>query len=119
MTESMRGMRLGSLSMEREDGVELADRRTSSYKCSDGHEFQLVFSLDAEAPAEWQCRKCTNVALLVGSAKLEKMESGEIDKPRTHYDMVLERRTKAELEDLLREVLADMRQRRASGKLTA
>jgi hypothetical protein len=47
------------------------------------------------------------------------MESGEIDKPRTHYDMVLERRTKAELEDLLREVLADMRQRRASGKLTA
>jgi hypothetical protein len=105
--------------MEREDGVELAQRRTSTYKCSDGHEFQLVFSLDAESPADWQCKKCKNVALLVGSARFKKMESGETDKPRTHYDMVLERRTEAELEDLLREVLADMRQRRASGKLTA
>jgi hypothetical protein len=56
---------------------------------------------------------------LVGSAKLEKIEAGEVDRPRTHYDMVLERRTKAELEELLQEVLADMRKRRAEGRLTA
>jgi hypothetical protein len=59
------------------------------------------------------------VAHLVGSEKQLLVESGEVQKPRTHYDMVLERRTKAELEALLKEVLADMRKRRAEGRLTA
>lgn len=119
MTESMRGMRLGSQSMEREDGVELALRRNVSYRCVEGHEFTVTFALDAESPAEWECKQCKNKALLVGGVELQKIEAGEIDKPRTHYDMVLERRTKAELEELLQEVLADMRKRRSAGKLSA
>lgn len=119
MTESMRGMRIGAQSMEREEGVELAARRSVPYRCSAGHGFALTFSSDAEPPLEWECKQCQQVALLVGSAKLEKLEAGETDRPRTHYDMVLERRSKAELEDLLQEVLADMRKRRAEGRLTA
>jgi hypothetical protein len=55
----------------------------------------------------------------VGSEKQLQVAAGEEQKPRTHYDMVLERRTKAELEELLKEVLADMRKRRAEGRLTA
>jgi len=119
MTESMRGLRLGSQSMEREDGVELAARRSESYRCPAGHEFSITFSFAAESPVEWECKKCQQTALLVGSKKLEKLESGEVDRPRTHYDMVLERRSKAELEELLQEVLSDMRKRRAEGRLTA
>lgn len=119
MTESMRGMRLGSQSMEREYGVELAARQTVEYRCQAGHQFQVTFAIEAESPLEWECKKCQSVALLVGSSKLEKFEAGEIDRPRSHYDMVLERRTKAELEELLQEVLADMRKRRAEGRLTA
>jgi hypothetical protein len=119
MTESMRGMRLGSQSMEREEGVELALRRIVSYRCTEGHESNVTFALDAESPTEWECRHCKNKALLVGGVELAKVEAGEIDKPRTHYDMVLERRSKAELEELLQEVLADMRKRRSAGKLSA
>ncbi len=119
MTESMRGMRLGSQSMERETGVEFAERKTFAYRCPNQHEFSLVFALDAEPPIEWECKKCRSFALLVGSEKQLLIEAGEEQKPRTHYDMVLERRTKAELEELLKEVLADMRKRRAEGRLTA
>lgn len=119
MTESMRGMRLGAQSMEREEGVELAARQIVEYRCQAGHQFQVTFSLEAEAPLEWECKQCQSVAHLVGSAKLKKIEAGAVDRPRTHYDMVLERRTKAELEELLQEVLTDMRKRRAEGRLTA
>ena len=119
MTESMRGMRLGSQSMEREEGVELALRRIVSYRCVEGHESSVTFALDAESPAEWECKKCKNRGLLVGSLSLTKVEAGDVDKPRTHYDMVLERRSKAELEELLQEVLTDMRKRRSTGKLSA
>ncbi|MFM1950648.1 MAG: hypothetical protein RL418_335, partial [Actinomycetota bacterium] len=41
------------------------------------------------------------------------------DEKRTHYDMVLERRTREELEELLEEMLSRLRQRRASGRLSA
>ncbi|MEY5145987.1 MAG: hypothetical protein RL224_301 [Actinomycetota bacterium] len=119
MTESMRGMRLGSQSMERETGVELAERQSFDYLCPNQHAFSLVFALGAEPPVEWECKKCQSVAHLVGSEKQLLVEAGEVQKPRTHYDMVLERRTKAELEELLKEVLADMRKRRAEGRLTA
>lgn len=119
MTESMRGMRLGSQSMERETGVELAERQSFAYQCPNQHEFSIVFALGAEPPIEWECKKCRNLALLVGSKKQLLVEAGEEHKPRTHYDMVLERRSKAELEELLKEVLADMRKRRAEGRLTA
>ncbi len=119
MAESMRGMRLGAQSMEREEGVELAARQLVEYRCPAGHQFSVTFSIDAESPTEWECKQCQSVALLVGSAKLQKVESGEADRPRTHYDMVLGRRTKAELEELLQEDLAEMRKRRAEGRLTA
>lgn len=119
MTESMRGMRLGSQSMEREEGVELAARRMVEYRCSGGHQFTVTFSLDALSPLEWECKQCRSAALLVGSHQIAQVESAEIARPRTHYDMVLERRSEAELEELLKEVLADMRKRRAEGRLTA
>lgn len=119
MTESMRGMRLGAQSMERESGVELAERQSFEYLCPNQHEFLLVFALGAEPPIEWECKKCQSTALLIGSERQLKVEAGEQDKPRTHYDMVLERRTKSELEEILKEVLADMRKRRSEGRLTA
>ncbi|MDA9854227.1 RNA polymerase-binding protein RbpA [Aquiluna sp.] len=47
------------------------------------------------------------------------MAAGELSTQRSHYDMVLERRSKKELEALLQEVLVDMRKRRSEGRLTA
>ena len=43
----------------------------------------------------------------------------EVEEKRSHYDMVLERRTRDELEELLAEILSEMRERRSRGRLTA
>ena len=61
--------------------------------------------VDAEVPALWQC-KCGNEALLVGAARPAPRPA----KPaRTHWDMLLERRSLAELEVLLDERLELLR----------
>ena len=48
MAETMRGMRLGSQSMESDRGVELSERQTINFRCGAAHEFGMVFSLTAE-----------------------------------------------------------------------
>lgn len=119
MTESMRGMRLGSLSMEREEGVELAARRSITFICRNDHEFQVTFALEAEIPNTWDCKFCHTPASRLRDGELIRDKALEVEAPRSHYDMVLERRTREELEVLLEEVLADMKKRRAEGRLTA
>lgn len=119
MTESMRGMRLGSLSMEREEGVELAERRSIYFLCRSGHETRVTFALGAEIPSSWNCKACHSPATRLVDGEDMAVPPIEAETPRSHYDMVLERRSRAELEALLSEVLADMRKRRAEGRLTA
>ena len=54
---SMRGTRLGALSLEREDTVPPAERVAVLYVCSRGHESLIPISIEAEEiPAEWDCR---------------------------------------------------------------
>lgn len=119
MAESMRGMRLGSLSMEREDGVELAERRKITFVCKSDHETEIFFALGAEIPKTWDCKVCHTSAARILDGELLAEDALDVETPRSHYDMVLERRTRQELEDLLQEVLADMRKRRSEGRLTA
>lgn len=119
MSESMRGMRLGSLSMEREEGVELAARRSITFVCNQGHEFQITFALEAEIPNTWDCKTCHSPASRLRDGELIRDKYLQVEPARSHYDMVLERRTRAELEVLLEEVLADLKKRRAEGRLTA
>ncbi len=119
MAETMRGMRLGSQSMESEIGVELAGRQRVEFRCPKGHEFSLVFSSEAELPQAWDCAKCDLIALrLEDGVEIEAEGFGQEAK-RTHFDMVLERRSREELEELLEEMLAQMRERRAKGRLSA
>ena len=67
----------------------------------------MTFSADAEVPESWECRTAAprrpslvDVGKPVGStARASKV-------PRTHWDMLLERRTLAELEELLEERLS-------------
>ena len=119
MAESMRGMRLGSQSLESDRGVELSERQTIDFRCSAGHEFRVVFSLTAELPDTWECKKCDEIATRLESGKEVDLAASELSTQRSHYDMVLERRSKKELEVLLQEVLVDMRKRRSEGRLTA
>jgi hypothetical protein len=104
---SMRGSRIGALSYENDLHVVPAKRQTLQYLCSEGHSTVVPFSTEAEdIPHTWACR-CGREAQATGT--LEKMASTDVKEERyvrTHWDMLLERRTIADLEVLLSERLA-------------
>jgi hypothetical protein len=119
MAESMRGMRLGSQSLESDRGVELASRQRAEFRCQQAHTFSVVFSAEAELPQTWECADCAAIAVRLENGVEIEVTGLQVDEKRSHYDMVLERRTRDELEELLAEVLAEMRERRSRGRLTA
>jgi hypothetical protein len=106
-------MRLGSQSLQSEEGVEFASRRKSVYRTDDGTTFDVVFSSDAEIPEVWSSPRTGQEGRLVADdGSLVPLEEVETKAPRTHWDMLLERRTRAELEEILEERLEFLRARR-------
>jgi ribosomal protein L37AE/L43A len=103
---TLRGARLGGQSFEDERGIEFAARQNIAYACPQGHEFEIPMSVEAEVPAVWECPRCGAEALSKsGQTREEKAE-----KPvRTHWDMLLERRSIPELEEILTERLELLR----------
>ncbi len=109
MSESMRGTRLGALSYETDAHVVPAERLAVAYECPQGHRTVVPFSVEAEEiPYEWTCR-CGHTATRPDVDAPEAKPTRHI---RSHWDMLLERRTIAELEDLLRERLALLHEQR-------
>lgn len=108
-SRSLRGTRLGSLSMETDEGVLAAPRQETVYDCPNGHTIVLPFSVEAEVPAVWECR-CGATAV---QRDHEKPEEKPGKPQRTHWDMLLERRSIEDLEVLLNERLDLLR----SGRL--
>jgi thioesterase domain-containing protein len=103
---TLRGSRLGAISYEDERGVVLAERQTVRYACPAGHDIEVVFSTEADVPAQWECSKCGAEAELVDGDTVDRKVTKA---PRTHWDMLLERRSVAELEQLLEERLSLLR----------
>ncbi|MDN6169470.1 MAG: RNA polymerase-binding protein RbpA [Micrococcaceae bacterium] len=102
---SLRGMRLGAQSMETEAGVEPAPRQRVEYRCADGEQVFVMFSTEAEIPLSW-VSKTGKEALLVDG----ELPDTSKDKPvRTHWDMLLERRSIDELEQTLKDRLNKLR----------
>ncbi len=106
----LRGSRLGTVSYETDRDHDLAPRRSAHYACPKGHNFDVPFADDAEHPATWECRLHGNESRLFDGADPEPKK---IKPPRTHWDMLLERRSISELEELLDERLAELRGRRS------
>lgn len=103
---TLRGARLGGQSFEDERGIEFAARQQVGYRCPQGHEFEIPMSVEADIPANWECPRCGAVALSVDGILPEE----KAEKPvRTHWDMLLERRSIGELEDILTERLELLR----------
>jgi hypothetical protein len=103
---TLRGARLGGQSFEDERGIEFAARQQVGYRCPQGHEFEITMSDEAEVPATWECPRCGAEALNVAGREPE----AKAEKPaRTHWDMLLERRSESELEDILKERLELLR----------
>lgn len=107
---ALRGMQIGAKSMESEDGVIFADRFIVKYMCTNGHEFEITLSTEATPPPTWECR-CGISADLIGET-VEDEEPKVIKPVRTHWDMLCERRTMEELEELLNEQLTLLREGR-------
>lgn len=103
---ALRGSRLGTTSYETDRGAELAPRQGVRYVCPAGHRFTMPFSVEADVPATWECRVCGAEALRVDTARPD-VKPGK--HTRTHWDMLLERRSIADLEELLSERLELLR----------
>ena len=94
---SLRGMSIGAKSLESDDNVDFA-ARTTSHMCAQRDTARFCRSLKARRSGGWECR-CGMTAHREGD---EDREADEISKPtRTHWDMLLERRTEDELKTLL------------------
>ena len=114
---SLRGMRLGSQSLQTEDGVEFSPRKKSIYRTDDGKTFEVTFSSDAEVPETWESpRTGLEGRLVAEDGTLVQSDEAETKAPRTHWDMLLEHRTRPELEELLQERLEYLRARRGASK---
>jgi rubredoxin len=104
----LRGSRLGAVSYESDRNTELAPRREAEYHCPRGHVFSMPFAEEADVPATWECKVCGAAALLVDG---ERPEPKKVKPARTHWDMLMERRTVEDLEELLAERLAVLHER--------
>lgn len=114
--QTMRGMRLGTQSLETDRGVSFSARSEHSYQCPNNHVSQMVFSADAEIPQTWQCKNCTLQSILLEDGKMVVLDIPEDKTPRSHWEMLLERRSREELEEILQERLSYIRARRAGGQ---
>lgn len=115
--KTLRGGRLGVQSKENPIGVELSQRQEVEYRCELGHVNTHFFASDTEIPPTWECR-CGLPSDLVTPADSISQTVAEITEDeervvRTHWDMLLERRTIPELEEILQERLAILRAKRA------
>ena len=104
----LRGSRMGAVSYETDRDHDLAPRQTAKYRTPNGEVFEVPFADDAEIPEEWMCKNGKLGTLVEG----EGVESKPVKPPRTHWDMLRERRSIEELDELLTERIENLRSRR-------
>lgn len=114
--QTMRGIRLGTQSLESEVGVSYSPRTKYQFLCPNGHSSEIIFAQDAEMPETWQCKSCPEFGTLLKDGKPITLSIAEIKNPKSHWDMLLERRSKVELEVILKERLSYIKARRKAGK---
>lgn len=103
---ALRGSRLGATSYESDVTAAPAERRDTAYNCPRGHHFVVPFSAEADVPSVWECRFCGAEAVREQAVRPEPKGGKPV---RTHWDMLLERRSVSELEELLAERLEVLR----------
>lgn len=102
---TLRGSGLGTQSLETDAGIQLAPRVEVVYDLPDGRMIVVPFSAEAEIPPVWE--SVDGVEGVVRDGERPEPEVGK--KQRTHWDMLMERRTREELQVLLDERLELLR----------
>lgn len=99
---TMKGSRGYRPDYHKEGDHKPAPRQQVRYSCPRGHVFEVTFSADADLTSIWECRthgvQASIVEKNIGQPKTSQPA-------RTHWDMLRERRSISELEDLLAERL--------------
>lgn len=90
---------MGAVSYETDRDHDLAPRQMVKYRTEAGEIFEVPFADDAEIPGTWMCKNGQLGTLVEG----EGIEAKPVKPPRTHWDMLRERRTIEELDVLLEE----------------
>jgi rubredoxin len=106
---ALRGTRLGATSYENDRNTDLAPRQEVIFDCPKGHRFSVPFAAEAEIPAKWECRVCGATAT---TATGDQPAAAKVKPPRSHWDMLMERRSISDLEEVLAERLAIIRGQR-------
>ena len=106
----LRGSRLGAVSYESDRHIEPAPRKNVDYVCPKGHRFTVPLAAEAETPASWECRSCGTAAAVAGH---EAPAPKKVKPTRTHMDMLRERRSTADLEEVLKEQLEERKRKSA------
>lgn len=96
--------------LQTERKINYAERKTYIYVCSQcNHETECIFFAEAEAPASWECKLCQHTAFLKDDLEnTESLKDGEHVR-NVPLEILLERRSKEELETLLEQRLAYLR----------
>ena len=111
-------MRLGAQSLQSDEGVILVDHQLRTYQTDQGERFVVTFAADAEAPEVWDSPRTGDEGrLLDAEGEFVPYEPPEQKPQRTHWDMLLERRTREELEEVLQIRLDYLRARRGTQDL--
>ena len=113
---TLRGSRLGTTSLESDRGIEYSARKIVAYECAAcGTTTSLTFAFEAESPDEWECSGCSAMARRTGAPASLPETMKNVKEAKTPLDMLLERRSRDELEEILNERLTYLRQRRGEG----
>ncbi len=118
---ALRGYGMSVRSFETDENVVGVDARPEQYHCPAGHVLTLNFAAEAdEIPPVWDCPKCGRTAHRdETAARRASATDGDLSVPtpsprtmvasKTHWDMLMERRTMVDLEALLTERLEHVR----------
>lgn len=122
---ALRGYGMSTRSYESDENVVPMASFPEVFHCPAGHVQTLNFSAEAEEiPGTWDCPKCgrtahrdetaaRRVATTEGDLSVPTISPRTAVATKTPWDMLIERRTMAELEELLQERLAYFRGRTA------
>jgi RNA polymerase binding protein RbpA len=102
-SHTMNATGLGSKSYENAQDVTLSPRLQLHFDCPSHHHFSVTFSTEATLPGSWDCPTCWAPAVRSDGVRTADEPS---KRTRTHWDMLRERRSVAELTELLAERLA-------------
>ncbi|WNV90258.1 RNA polymerase-binding protein RbpA [Umezawaea sp. Da 62-37] len=109
----LRGYRLGTPTGQPDRDACAAPRAEIRFVCRRGHDFIVPFSTDAEIPAVWTCPR-HGIEHCLRTDDDSEWVPPQGKPPRTHYVMLLERRSIADLENLVAQALAGIDQQRRS-----